>query len=120
MASAAEAALAMQAGFARIDLAAAGLPPYLALRLGGHFGPVAEVIDPFVGKANFYGTHVTIAARIEPVAVPGAVYVSETFAALLALRAPGRFRTEYVGQTELAKGFGVMRLFALRHAEVPG
>ena len=118
VAHAADGALAMQAAFARIDFAAAGLPPHLALRLGGHFGPVAEIIDPFVNKPSYYGTHVTIAARIEPVAVPGTVYVSEPFAALLALQAPGRFRTEYVGQTALPKNFGTMRLFSLRTAEV--
>ncbi len=117
VADAATAALAMQAGFAGIDLAAAGLPAHLALRIGGHFGPVAEVRDPFMERDSFYGTHVTIAARIEPVAVPGSVYVSEPFAALLALEAPGRFATDYVGQTELPKGFGVMRLFSLRHAD---
>ncbi len=119
IADAATAALAMQASFAGIDLAAAALPAHLALRIGGHFGPVAELTNPFLGTPNFYGTHVTIAARIEPVAVPGTVYVSEPFAALLALQATGQFRSEYVGQTELPKGFGTMRLFALRHAEVP-
>ena len=117
---AASAALAMQAAFAQIDIAAARLPPHLALRIGGHFGPVAELTDPFLDSPSYYGTHITIAARIEPVAVPGTVYVSEPFAALLALRAPGQFRTEYVGQTEMPKKFGTMRLFALRHAEVLG
>lgn len=120
VADAADAALAMQAGFSRIDLAAAGLPAHLALRIGGHFGPVADVRDPFMERQSFYGTHVTIAARIEPVAVPGSVYVSEPFAALLALEASGRFATDYVGQTELPKGFGVMRLFSLRHADSKG
>jgi class 3 adenylate cyclase/tetratricopeptide (TPR) repeat protein len=118
IASAAEAALALQEGFARIDLAQAGLPAHLALRVGGHFGPVAEERDPFMERLSYYGTHVTIAARIEPAAMPGAVYVSEPFAALLALRAPGRFATDYVGQTELPKGFGAMRLFALRRAGI--
>ena len=60
---------------------------------------------------------ITIAARIEPVAVPGTVYVSEPFAALLALEAPGRYSADYIGQTELPKQFGAMRLFALRSAD---
>ncbi|MGE3335370.1 MAG: TRAFs-binding domain-containing protein [Rhodospirillaceae bacterium] len=114
--AAAEAALALQDAFARIDLGAAGLPSHLALRLGGHFGPVTELVDPFLKARSFYGTHITIAARIEPVAVPGTVYISEPFAALLALEAPGRFSTDYVGQTELPKQFGTMRLFVLRRA----
>ncbi|MGE3477348.1 MAG: TRAFs-binding domain-containing protein [Rhodospirillaceae bacterium] len=116
VATAADAALALQDAFARIDLGAAGLPAHLALRLGGHFGPVTELDDPFLDARSFYGTHITIAARIEPVAVPGTVYISEPFAALLALEAPGRFSTDYAGQTELPKQFGTMRLFVLRRA----
>lgn len=117
VAAAAAAALVLQDVFARIDLAAAGLPTHLALRVGGHFGPVSEVEDPFMGQRSYYGTHITIAARIEPVAVPGTVYVSEPFAALLALEAPGRYSADYIGQTELPKQFGAMRLFALRSAD---
>jgi len=77
---------------------------------------VTEVSDPFTAKKNFFGTHINIAARIEPVAMPGTVYVSEPFAALLALRVPGKYRTDYVGLTELPKKFGSMRLFVLRPA----
>lgn len=117
VAAAARAALALQEAFAGIDLAAAGLPLHLALRIGGHLGPVAELNDPFLNKRGFFGTHITIAARIEPVAVPGTVYVSEPFAAILALEAPSKFSTDYVGQTALPKQFGTMRLFALRAAE---
>lgn len=114
---AAEAALTAQERFASLELEAEGLPTYLALRIGGHVGPVSRIIDPFMNAPSFYGTQITLAARIEPVAVPGTVYVSEPFAALLALRARTRFRTDYAGQTELAKKFGTMRLFVLRRAE---
>ena len=55
-------------------------------------------------------------SEFNEVALPGTVYVSELFAALLALRAPGRYRTDYVGLTELPKKFGTMRLFVLRPA----
>jgi len=115
--AAAEAALTAQECFAELDLAAAGLPPHLALRMGGHFGPVSYLQDPFMQAPSYYGTQITIAARIEPVAVPGTVYVSEPFAALLALRAAERFATDYAGQRELAKSFGAMRLFALRRTQ---
>jgi class 3 adenylate cyclase len=114
---AAEAALRAQERFAELDLAAAGLPAHLALRMGGHVGPVSYIDDPFMQAPSFYGTQITVAARIEPVAVPGTVYVSEPFAAMLALRAGHRFTTDYVGQRELAKSFGTMRLFALRRAQ---
>ncbi|MGE4063117.1 MAG: tetratricopeptide repeat-containing protein [Rhodospirillaceae bacterium] len=111
---AAAAAVAAQRRFAEIDLLAAGLPDHLALRIGGHFGPVSEITDPFLGSRSFFGTHITIAARIEPVALPGSIYVSEPFAAALALEGGSRFRSDYVGQTELPKKFGSMRLFSLR------
>jgi class 3 adenylate cyclase len=114
---AAEAALTAQERFAELDLAGAGLPTHLALRLGGHVGPVSRVHDPFTDTPNYYGTQITVAARIEPVAVPGTTYVSEPFAAMLALRAGHRFTTDYVGQRDLAKSFGTMRLFALRRAQ---
>jgi len=114
--AAAAGALALQQRFSAIDLTAAGLPDYLALRIGGHLGPVSALRDPFTEADSFYGTQITIAARIEPVAVPGSIYVSEPFTALLALTAPARFRSEYVGQTVLPKGFGSMRLFSLSRA----
>jgi class 3 adenylate cyclase len=114
---AAEAALTAQERFAQIDLEGDGLPGYLALRLGGHVGPVSRVHDPFTNALNYYGTQITVAARIEPVTVPGSIYVSEPFAAMLALRAGQRFVTDYVGQRDLAKSFGTMRLFALRRAQ---
>ena len=113
---AASGALALLHRFNMIDLAAAGLPDHLALRIGGHAGPVIPITDPFMGTTNFFGTHVTLAARIEPVTMPGSFYVSEPFAAQLGLTLPGRYQTSYVGQTELAKKFGSMRLFAVTEA----
>ncbi|MDX2142939.1 MAG: TRAFs-binding domain-containing protein [Rhodospirillaceae bacterium] len=113
---AAAAAMELQRRFSAIELATVGLPAHLSLRIGAHFGPVANLMDPFTLSTKFFGTHINIAARIEPVAVPGTVYVSEPFAAMLALRAKDRFITDYVGQTELPKDFGTMRLFALRDA----
>lgn len=113
IAAAAAGALTLLRRFNEIDLAAAGLPNHLALRIGGHAGPVIPLTDPFMGTLNFFGTHVTLAARIEPVTMPGSFYVSEPFAAQLGLAAPGRYQTNYVGQTELAKKFGNMRLFAV-------
>ncbi|MEQ8736524.1 MAG: TRAFs-binding domain-containing protein [Rhodospirillaceae bacterium] len=111
---AAEAALALLNAFEAIDLEAAGLPSHLALRIGGHYGPVSPYADPFLHADSFFGTHITIAARIEPVAVPGTIYISEPFAALLALRANERFASDYVGQTELSKKFGRIPLFNVR------
>jgi hypothetical protein len=59
---------------------------------------------------------VSRAARIEPVTPPGSVYVSENFAAALALEPGGPYLCEYVGVVSAAKSFGEMRMFLLRAA----
>ncbi len=113
--TAAACALELQAAIGRLDLVALGLPPSLALRLGGHYGPVYGVPDPVLGVANFFGAHVSRTARIEPVTPEGSVYVSEPFAAALALEGNKRFGCDYVGQMAAAKGYGSFRMYLVRH-----
>jgi class 3 adenylate cyclase len=110
---AADCALDMQEAIAEVDTASVGLPRHLTLRVGGHFGPAYPAFDPFLKKTNYFGSHVTRAARIEPVVPEGCVYVTETFAAALALEHADRFSCEYVGMTETAKRYGTMRMFLL-------
>jgi class 3 adenylate cyclase len=111
---AAACALDMQDAMDRIDLVAAGLPATLKLRLGGHLGPVYELDDPVTDRPNYYGAHVSRAARIEPITPEGCVYVTETFAAMLALHNADQFACDYVGNTEMAKKYGRLRMFLLR------
>jgi hypothetical protein len=112
---AARCALKLQAAMAAIDLAQCGLPESLALRLGGHFGPVYEAIDPVLGLTNYFGAHVSRTARIEPVTPAGEVYVTEQFAARLALDTdPDGFECDYVGLVPAAKGYGNLRMYHLR------
>lgn len=99
---AAQYALQLQAAMAKLDLEAFGLPETLAPRLGGHFGPVFETTDPVLHLTNYFGAHVSRTARIEPVTPPGEVYVSEQFAARLALE-PNAYACDYVGQIPAAK-----------------
>jgi hypothetical protein len=113
---AAACALDMQDAMSAIDLEAAGLPDTLKLRLGGHLGPVFELDDPVTDRPNYYGAHVSRAARIEPITPEGCVYVTETFAAILALHNAGQFSCDYVGNTEMAKHYGRLRMFLLRRA----
>jgi len=109
-------ALDMQDAINALDLKAAGLPETLKLRLGGHLGPVYELDDPVTVRSNYYGAHVSRAARIEPITPEGCVYVTETFAAVLALYNAGEFSCDYVGITEMAKHYGNLRMFLLRRA----
>ncbi len=113
---AAACAMDMQDAMSEIDLTAAGLPDTLKLRLGGHLGPVYELTDPITDRPNYYGAHVSRAARIEPITPEGCVYVTETFAAMLALHNADQFSCDYVGNTEMAKHYGRLRMFLLRRA----
>ena len=111
---AARCALAIQERLARIDLAAAGLPEHLALRLSGHVGPVFPIVDPVLKRHSFIGAHVSRTARIEPVTPTGAVYVTEVFAAALELAGASDVRCDYVGHLPTAKDYGKLRMYRVR------
>jgi class 3 adenylate cyclase len=96
------------------DWTAKGLPKELNLRIALHAGPVYSCQDPITGLSNFTGTHVSRAARIEPVTPPGQVYASQEFAALSAAERISQFKCEYVGQTPLAKGYGTFPTYHVR------
>ncbi len=113
--AAAACALDLQAAIAAIDLTAEGLPEHLALRLGCHLGPVFATHDPVLDQPAFMGSHVSRTARIEPVTPPGAVYVTEPFAAALVLAGRGEFASDYVGHMDAAKGYGRLRMYRLRY-----
>lgn len=85
-----------------------GLPRGLSLRIALHAGPVYELDDPITGSRTYTGTHVSRAARIEPVTPPNQVYASEAFAALAAAHRVSGFVCDYVGQTPMAKGYGTL------------
>ena len=53
------------------------------------------------------------AARIEPIVLPGSVFVSETVAALISYRYQD-FDFEYAGNLELAKDFGAYPVYILQ------
>ena len=111
---AAEAAIELQNCFHSCDLKEAGLPEYLALRVGGHYGPVYEKKDPFLERMGVFGNEVSYAARIEPLTVPGSIYISEAFACSLAVNAVDKFRSESVGTMNPRKGSEPIKLFSLR------
>jgi class 3 adenylate cyclase len=104
----------LQDAMTAIDLAAEGLPSHLALRLGGHVGPVFPTYDPVLDAPGFMGSHVSRTARIEPVTPPGSVYVTEPFAAELVLDGSHGFACDYVGHMPAAKDFGRLRMYSLR------
>ncbi len=115
--AAAEFALDLQAAIAAIDLAAEDLPEHLALRLGCHLGPVFPTRDPVLEETVYMGSHVSRTARVEPVTPPGAVYVTEPFAAALVLDGRSGLACDYVGHMDAAKGYGRLRMYRLRSGQ---
>jgi class 3 adenylate cyclase/tetratricopeptide (TPR) repeat protein len=93
-----------------------GLRADLNLRIALHAGPVYEFDDPITHRRNYSGTHVSRAARIEPVTPPGQVYASEAFAALATAKHVDAFQCDYVGQTPMAKGYGTLPVYHVRRA----
>ena len=94
------------------------LPSELAIRTAAHAGPAFRLSDPVTRKFTYTGTHVTHAARLEPVTKPGQVYGTEAFAALAALDNIKTFHCHYVGQRKMANygSAGVYRLVQARLA----
>ena len=107
-------ALALADTVARTDWPKKGLRAELNLRIALHAGPVYEFDDPITGRRNYSGTHVSRAARIEPITPPGQVYASEAFAALAAAQRVRDFSCDYVGQTPMAKGYGTLPTYHVR------
>jgi class 3 adenylate cyclase len=83
------------------------------VRIGLHTGPVFEGHDAIINRNNYFGRHVSRAARIEPVAAPGCAFASEQFAAALAASPGHGFVCEYIGMQPLPKDFDVVPLYRL-------
>ena len=86
----------------------------LNLRIGVHAGPVYEFDDPLSKRKNYIGSHVSRAARIEPVTPPGQVYASQAFAAIAAVDRVTDFSCDYVGRIGMAKGYGTFPTYVVR------
>jgi hypothetical protein len=115
--SAAGAALAMQEVCNALDLASLGLPSDLRLRIGAHAGRLLELPDPFDQTMSWWGREMTRAARIEPRTPEGEVYVTDAFAALLAIEPQPDAVCEYVGRVTTAKGFETIPMYRLTEAD---
>lgn len=99
-----------------IDWKSRGFRTQLNLRTGLHVGPVFRITDPITHTSSHTGSHVSRAARIEPIAPPGEVYASEAFAAVAAADRVASFRCDYVGVTPMAKSYGEFATYHVRRA----
>ena len=116
-----------------MDAIGSGLSRRLQVRVGLHAGPVFEGAHPLTGRSIVYGSHVSRAARLEPVSLPGHVYASQQFVAMLLTeesalrheaRATGgqyhdRYVAEYLGMLSLAKNYGKQQVYHVRRANRP-
>jgi class 3 adenylate cyclase len=96
-----------------LQLEEAGLPGHLGIRLSGHIGPIFPTWDPVMRRQSFFGAHIVRAARMEPVTPPGALLVTEPFAAALELSGCTDLGCEYVGHLPAAKDYGRLRMYSL-------
>jgi class 3 adenylate cyclase len=101
---------------ANTDWSKLGLPSQLGLRIALHAGPTYRCVDPVSGQANYTGTHVSRAARIEPITPPNQVYASQSFVALAAADSVEGFEWDYVGVIPLAKNYGTAPMYHLRRS----
>ena len=109
---AAEIALEIQTEMSPELLSDYGLPPEGGMRISLHYGPIFENFDAVQVARNFYGTEVTLAARIEPRVPVGAIYTTQPFAAMIDTDRVN-YHFEYVGTMDLAKSYGVRILYRL-------
>ncbi|MDB5413249.1 MAG: hypothetical protein JWR10_1584 [Rubritepida sp.] len=112
--AAARCAFALRAALTPARLTAAGLPEVLVPRLALDFGPLLPVRDAVQGVEKFAGRVMTRAARVEPVTPPGHVFATEAFACEVALSPEAGLACDYSGRIAVAKGFGILPLYALR------
>jgi class 3 adenylate cyclase len=90
----------------------------LNLRISLHTGPVILCLDPVIRQISFTGSHVSHAARIEPIVREGEVWATEAFVSYAMIGSEGRtkrrrFGFDYLGQIDFAKGYGRYPLFRL-------
>src|SRR5205085_421987 len=103
--SAARCALDVQNLLKQSDVSDLDSEVHMSMRIGLHYGPVQRVFDRVQGRVGYMGIHVVQAARIEPIAVPGMIYVSEAFAVALAVDRQTDLVCEYLGEVDTAKKF---------------
>ena len=113
-AAAAEVALRMQEEMARMKRTLSDDFEHTGLRIALHYGLCYKHDDPILKRPNYFGEAVSRTARIEPVTPTGSVYLTEMFAAILAIDPQTDFDVDFVGSTATAKNFGMFDLYRLR------
>ena len=90
-----------------------GLPADLGIRVVLHAGPVYSFQDPVLRRMSCIGSHVSRAARIEPIIPAGQVYVTQEFAALCGAERVSAVGFEFLGRLPTARLFEDTPLYRL-------
>jgi class 3 adenylate cyclase len=90
-----------------------------SVRIGIHAGPLYRFYDPLIAQWSYTGSHVTRAARLEPVGEPGKVIATQSFIALAAAEGVQEFSGLPLGRRQLHKAAGDTMVFELRWALTP-
>ncbi|MEJ0024878.1 MAG: tetratricopeptide repeat-containing protein [Rhizomicrobium sp.] len=104
---------ATAAAAAAAHAAAASLADAGGVRIAGHYASVRQADDVFSGKPFLAGPATRLLERMVRSVPPGAIHLSEDFAAALHAGA-GHPHTEYVGDLDAEGSDEPVRLFALK------
>lgn len=107
-------AIAYRSLFNELDFDEFGIRK-LKPRIAGHFGEFEILFDRVSGKLNIHGTNVNLASRIEPVTLPGEIFVTKDFKdmACAGFELVEGVRFDDMGIVELVKNSGEMHLYRL-------
>lgn len=107
-------ALAYRDLFKELDFAEFGIRK-LNPRIACHFGEFETKFDQVSGSLNIHGTNVNLAARIEPVTVPGEIFVTKDFKEMVCtgFNLTDNVRFDDMGIVKLVKNSGERHLFRL-------
>ena len=107
-------ALIYRDAFRKINFTRLGLNK-LRPRIAGNFGEFEILFDPALGKDNVHGTTINQTARIEPITIPGEIFVSKTFRneAMKTYDFKDICRFDDMGEVTLPKKAGKLYLYRL-------
>ncbi len=94
------------------DYKEAGLTENIEMKIGLHAGPVYLGTDPLSKQMNSYGTHIARASSIQAHTLPGTIYASEQFSAVLTLESE-KYEFEHVGVIDLGNDLGLQEIYKI-------
>jgi len=112
--AAADAARQIRHAFTASDLAGAGLPLTIALKITGHFALVHMYHDSATSSGILMGEEALLPSRLLPIVAPGVITVTEPFASALFASGQSHHIAEFVGDPVVPATGREVRLFAVK------